>query len=271
MTTYTLTFCECAESHVDTQKIGNIAQNGYTIEELKTVFENKNLSCNYLDLGGPEKNGASVLIIKNGVNCLLKDPEGANKIMDEHTNIKPYWDTKCLMGRGIRRKVMNKHARYNLCFSNFSQNPVYEEGKGTIIDYNHPCVENTNKLRKSIPEILGSTFELPNIESNYYYDINKSTYIGFHGDTERKKVIGVRFGSTMPIWWQWFHDSKLVGDMIKVDLEHGDMYIMSDKAVGQDWKLRSKITLRHAAGKEDVLRRNAKSVMDRATNIISYK
>jgi hypothetical protein len=31
-------------------------------------------------------------------------------------------------------------------------------------------------------------------------------------------------------------------------LNHGDIYIMSDKAVGYDWKKRKIPTLRHAAG-----------------------
>ena len=33
-------------------------------------------------------------------------------------------------------------------------------------------------------------------------------------------------------------------------LNSGDVYIMSDKAVGFDWKRSSLLTLRHAAGKD---------------------
>jgi hypothetical protein len=32
------------------------------------------------------------------------------------------------------------------------------------------------------------------------------------------------------------------------DLEHGDMYVMSEKTTGFDWKSKTKYTLRHAAG-----------------------
>jgi hypothetical protein len=31
-------------------------------------------------------------------------------------------------------------------------------------------------------------------------------------------------------------------------LNHGDLYVMSEKAVGQDWKRKVIPTLRHAAG-----------------------
>jgi len=46
----------------------------------------------------------------------------------------------------------------------------------------------------------------------------------------------------------WFHQSKPISEPIIFNLNHGDMYIMSEKAVGTDWKKSSKITLRHAAG-----------------------
>jgi len=39
-----------------------------------------------------------------------------------------------------------------------------------------------------------------------------------------------------------------VGKFFTVDLEDEDMYFMSSKAVGTDWKKNSKLTLRHAAG-----------------------
>ena len=31
-------------------------------------------------------------------------------------------------------------------------------------------------------------------------------------------------------------------------LNHGDLYVMSEKAVGTDWLLKNTLTLRHAAG-----------------------
>ena len=48
--------------------------------------------------------------------------------------------------------------------------------------------------------------------------------------------------------FQWFKDGMPIGNSIDLALNDGDVYIMSEKAVGADWKLRSKYTLRHAAG-----------------------
>lgn len=84
-------------------------------------------------------------------------------------------------------------------------------------------------------------------EGNYYYDVSKCG-IGFHGDSERKRVIGLRLGASIPLHYQWFQKSVPIGQRYIVELDHGDLYIMSEKAVGQDWLLRSKLTLRHAAG-----------------------
>jgi len=40
------------------------------------------------------------------------------------------------------------------------------------------------------------------------------------------------------------------------DLNHGDLYIMSEKTTGFDWKKRTLITLRHAAGCEKYIKVN---------------
>ena len=69
---------------------------------------------------------------------------------------------------------------------------------------------------------------------------------------ERKYVVGMRMGPGamgMPLKYQWFHQNRPVGDELQIMLDAGDIYIMSEKAVGFDWKLSSRYTLRHAAGK----------------------
>ena len=46
-------------------------------------------------------------------------------------------------------------------------------------------------------------------EGNKYYDTTR-TGIGYHGDTERRKVIAFRLGGDMPLYYQWFLNSKQV-------------------------------------------------------------
>jgi hypothetical protein len=142
-------------------------------------------------------------------------------------------------------RVVNKKARWNLCFSDYSQNPDYVNGKGTIINLQN--VPLTNYLYNSINKFINNDDKL-HIEANYYYDITKCG-IGYHGDAERKKVIGIRLGKSFPISFSWHYKNNKISDNIIINnIENGDMYIMSEKATGNDWKRKNIYTLRHAAG-----------------------
>ena len=52
----------------------------------------------------------------------------------------------------------------------------------------------------------------------------------------------------MPIYFQWFYQLNPVGKIMSIPLDPGDMYVMSEKAVGSDWKRKVIPTLRHATG-----------------------
>lgn len=247
METITITFSDVCENHIGMQKIGTESTNGFSVEKLeqiKNCFDEKNLVTEMVNLNKLVKNietdEACVLIIKRAVDYLLR-PKTSDDLLNEQKDLD--WDTKAFMyGR-----VLNKNARYNLCFSDKGQEPDYENGKGRIISFNE--VPILKKIRDKLIKISGQELLA---EGNYYYDISKCG-IGFHGDAERKKVIGVRLGCSIPLVFQWFHDSKAVGKNIKLELDHGDIYFMSEKATRNDWKKRSLYTLRHAAGADKFL------------------
>jgi alkylated DNA repair dioxygenase AlkB len=87
-----------------------------------------------------------------------------------------------------------------------------------------------------------------NAEGNYYF--HDKSGIGFHGDTERNILICISLGnsSTLRYCWRKHGTSTLFGKEIYIKLDHGDIYIMSEKATGYDWKMRSKYRLVHATG-----------------------
>lgn len=130
-------------------------------------------------------------------------------------------------------KICNKRARWNICYDNFNQEPDYNKGKGRVVDFNN--VPYLNKLIENIKTIIGDKMNDVKCEGNYYYDESKCG-IGYHGDTERRKVIGIRLGSSSPIYYQWYKNNNPVGQRIEIPLNKNDIYIMSEKAVGTDWK-----------------------------------
>ncbi|XWV24736.1 hypothetical protein QJ856_gp1047 [Tupanvirus deep ocean] len=246
--TITITFCEIAENHVGMEKLGIPTEVGFVLGDLlcaKKWFDERGATTELLDLNYPIENiniypddEAFLLIIREGVNYLF-DNENANDLFDELISLN--WDSKALMyGR-----VVNKNARHNLCFSNNNQDPNYESGKGRVISFN--SVPLLKKIKNRLKQVLGDSGSGLVAEGNYYYDVSKCG-IGYHGDSERKKVIGVRIGATIPLVYQWHHKGQSIGQKMIFELNHGDIYIMSEKATGNDWKKKNLFTLRHAAG-----------------------
>ena len=54
----------------------------------------------------------------------------------------------------------------------------------------------------------------------------------------------------MNLQFNWFFRHKPFGNTLKLELNNRDMYFMSEKATGRDWKRSSINTVRHCAGKE---------------------
>jgi hypothetical protein len=256
--TFTLTYGNCAENHKSMEIIGKELDSGLTKEDLEQAqayFSNLGATCILYNLNDlisevvPKAQAEQIpqayfLVVKQGVDYLLGD-SGADKLYMEQEVLKK--DAKAFMyGR-----VVNKKARHNLCFSDFAQEPDYENKKGTVIHFD--SVPNTKKIRKMLPKVISNPIvKKLQCEGNYYYDIN-TTYIGMHGDSERQIVIASRLGGDFPLYYQWYYQGEKVGKLFECVLSHGDMYFMSDKAVGYDWKKSSIYTLRHGAGPKSLI------------------
>lgn len=210
-----------------------------------------------------EEHKANVLIIRDYAKG--KTESIFNECMSDEWDSK-YLDpnkyrTEVINGKKVRKrgKVLNKHARRNICYvKKMNQEPNYLEGKGRIVDLEtknvlNNVVDNLIEELNTILENSGSKSRvvINVVEGNHYYDLKK-TGIGFHGDTERVVVICLTIGGggNYPMRWSWFINGKPCGEPIDIGLNDGDLYIMSEKAVGADWKKRIIYTLRHSAGCE---------------------
>jgi hypothetical protein len=132
-----------------------------------------------------------------------------------------------------------------LVIADVDQEPDYEQKKGRIISFAHlPLLAH---IRAHLPTLLNPKATNMVAEANFYHNVAKCG-IGYHGDKERKVVVGVRLGSSFPLVYQWYQNSARIGPRIDLDLHHGDMYVMDEKACGFDSRKRKIPTLRHAAG-----------------------
>lgn len=247
--TITITFGGQVENQVGMQKIGKMSKYGFTKKEMKDAerkFQNEGYNTKFIKLHDllPEKDKeeaekAYLLIVRDGAKAFLGD-DTVDELYVEQQDLD--WDTQYWNDR--QKKVMNKQARRNLCYADMYQGPDYENKKGTVYDFKD--IPLTAKLRKKLDYYLGSKAKDLFAEGNCYF--NKKSNIKWHGDAERKIVIAFRLGETMPIKYQWFRRNDPVSKVFEIDIHSGDMYVMSEKATGYDWKQTKIHTLRHAAG-----------------------
>jgi len=253
---YAITFGEIAILHVGGMEIGNKMEKGYTVDELKNLENILGNNAEYISLSDklPENlrkdNDAGVLVIRsngNSENLIPVSKEFADCLYEEQ--IKLNYDDKYYDNR--RQKVLNKRARKNIVFGN--EKIVHSE------DYKQPTVESfcnlyyLDQIRKSLPNFLGDKAKDLNAEGNWYY--HDKSGIGFHGDSERKIVICLSLGKSSNLRFQWRlpMTSEHHHEPIDIAVNHGDIYIMSEKATGNDWRLRSKVRVVHASGHDNYI------------------
>lgn len=244
--TISLTFGDAGENHVGMEMIGNRGEegSGFSVDEVGRLcdeFGGEHVVFRNPHSGEAE---ASIGIFRNFV--------GARDRLEMFTEMTSFdWDDKYFDTR--RKRVLNKHARTNVMFiDGVSQEPDYENKQGRIVDSQQLPVfyEFKSKMFERFSSCIGESKMGGFIcEGNNYFD-NTKCGIGFHGDAERRKVIALRLGGAMDMKWQWFHQSMPVGEPYEFRFAGGDLYVMSEKAVGADWRSKSKYTLRHAAGCE---------------------
>ncbi len=258
----TLTFCEQGENDPHMERISSTSRKldpksgmalpgtGFTLLDLQKAVnwcKNNNLEYELWDLKNIEVDNAInayLLIVKKFVDHFCDQT-------DLYTEVKNLeFDTKSKNQYG---KVVNKIARHNICFANFSQEPDYDAGKGRIVNFED--VPMVNSLRENLVEAFGWKAEGMMAEGNLYYNLDydskKGSGIGWHGDAERRRVIGVRLGAEtgeMNLCYRWYHRWQPVSDIMEFTLGSGDVYVMSEKAVGTDYRSSSIYTLRHSAG-----------------------
>ena len=243
-----ITLGDRSENHAGMQMYGELSDSGYSCDYLKKLYDKYEGAAQLYNLNIDGRfEPASVLVLRNGADFLLeKYGVSSDDMYEELLSLE--WDSKYYDTR--RNKVLNKLARHNVCFGSAGCEPDYENKIGRIVGYDE--VKVMSFWKQEIEAFVGEEKGLQ-AEGNYYYDVKKCG-IGFHGDSERRKVIGLNLGESREINWIWYQNGERISERIRVELNHGDMYLMSEKSAGFDWKKRKIMTVRHAAGAANYLK-----------------
>ena len=171
----THTFSECVENHAGMETIGKKREVGLSNDVLRNA-QSRIDGSEIVELGGVGADEACVLVVRGGVNKLLKDEGGADKLWAE--SLAQPLDKTFLNAR--RKVVQNKHGRHNNCYANNAQEPDVANGKGTIVAFD--AVPVMSEIRSAIPEMFGDDARELFAETNFYPDVTKRAVgIGFHG------------------------------------------------------------------------------------------
>ena len=249
--TWSLTVGNGGENHTGMEFLGNLRKKGqgwdvdrllYAKDILESIFD-KNVELFNLNEEclqgvnipkGSKPKDAYLMVVRN----FLSENVHKNMIKElgSYEWDRKYWDTR-------RQKVLNKLARANVCYGKEGRAANYAEGKGTIIGFDKsPLVGNLLKVVEILMQDKGLI-----VEGNQYDNVSKNG-IGPHGDTERVCVSCLRVGESMPMKFGMFWNCKLRGKPFETIINGGDLYFMSEEAVGAEWKSRSKWIWRHCAG-----------------------
>lgn len=250
--TITLTFGECAENFAGMEKIGEKSNIGFSFEDLMRIYNLFPDKAEIYDLKSflpptmVQVESPYLLIIRNPfpevADNLISTLSNQESVDNENNISGVEWDKhKFMFG-----KVVNSHARYNLCFSDLMEHfkilPDYAQKRGTV--YNYKKIPALLWLHNFISANLPGPFF---VEGNNYYNTSEC-YISMHRDRERRKTVGYRLGDTFPLMFRWYHGTMQVSQIQTFMLNHGDLYIMSSLSNGHDKDKKSGLYLKHAAG-----------------------
>lgn len=251
------TFSECVESDQSIPAYGTKGQ-GLTYEDLKKIQKLTNGTIYNLGEKYDDAPDAYVLIIpctkKNKKKKILADAlwKNINKMGKNDMDTQAWF----------RGKLLNKNARWNFNVANIEQKGDISQKIMTLYKFDRfPALESMRDCLSDIGDLTGIQ-RMKNLyaEANVYH--KPGCGIGWHGDKERGIVIGWNLGKSRYIHWNLYHRSKPRGKPFKVQLNHGDMYMMCKKAGGEDWKKSSLKTYRHMAG-DEIWCRKQKRLLER--------
>ena len=250
--TITITFSDVSEHSVGMHRVSKQAKTGFSVAELKEFrkyFESHGCQCEMIDLKESlqyahvlvDTENAAVLVVRGGVKAFGANPDTIMRDL-----MKTEWDTK----RFFNGKQVTKLARHSLYFGDYSCEPDLTVKKNRVVAFNK--VEGLYKIQ----QVLNKMFSYRDVEftaeGDRFYDIEKCG-VAPCGDLNKRMVVGVHLGVMTRLAFAWHYQGVRYSKPVVLELHHGDVYVMSSKAVGWDSKRVAIATLKHASGAQNFI------------------
>jgi hypothetical protein len=145
------------------------------------------------------------------------------------------WDKKVL----LRNKVVNRIGKYVISIHDEAQEPNYEQGQYRVLSYNE--LEDLKVVKNNVNKIVNQNNLLCKGDYNYNHEKLKLKYQG----GKVNNMICIHLGDPIQLSYKWFFSNKAVSESTGFTLNHGDLYIMSEKATGHDYKLKKNPILKY--------------------------
>jgi len=247
MGSFNLTFSDCIKTLNANEIIGEQSHCGTTNDDVRKIHESINGSIlyNLKDLI-PHLNqnveDAMILIIKN------QFPNDSNNLLQTFINPEYVHDGNIIgieWDKFTPTGALNKKF-YKSTFADlgdmFKINSLANFKRGTM--YNINKIPSLLNIKNSLRSILPCNFV---VEASHFYDNEKSHKL-FNHEKDKRCVTGLHLGEPMNINFKWYHKSIKCCDNFSIELNHGDIYIMSNIASGSVKDNVTKLFLKHSFG-----------------------
>lgn len=239
-----------------TETIGQTSQFGFSNQDLfnlKQSFPDNTELINLKEMLPPilhEFPDVYILVLKNHFGDLSNDllnvcvnPENSSN--NEITGI--CWDKfKVRTNKNCDKLLVQMKDKYRLIFNDlqdgYKKNFQPEYQTSTI--YNYQRIPSLNQIKQYLDRVFNFNSV---IEGYCYYDINES-FTPFHRDRDRRKLLLLRLGKSLPVNFRWYHGTIHCSAIFSLNLNHGDLLIMSDSVNGFGKDGTTKLYLKYSEG-----------------------
>lgn len=252
-----LMFCDIANHGDKMQNVGLICDSGFTNENL-SLYQ-KNL-------------GSDIATIYNVKDCLprtlMEIPDCYVLVIKDYFEdyVDDLWETlmtnEASQGTKITGvnwdstrikdgKIINNNLGYKLIFTDLRGSWKYPfspyDNRGTV--YNSNFLPSLSHIQTTLQAQLGY---LPVVDGTLYYNTDEC-FTPLHQVKDRKKLVGLGLGETVPLQFKWFHSNIPCSETMSIPIDHGDLYIISQAAAGIHKEKQTKLFLKYGVGNNKAL------------------